>query len=142
MIEFRPATAAAVDEFFGARPRQTVTAFVGYLEGKAVTIGGLAREGQVIKLFWDIAPGYEKHMRCMSVLRAIKRVMALAEKSPLPVVAVAGNPELLERLGFEHIGGDDYVWQTSQKRRARHTPDAPPDRQPKTSPVSSRTAQS
>lgn len=124
MLEVRPATAVDVDAFFGSRPRPTVTAFVAVEDGKVIAVGGLAREGVVHKAFWDIAPGHESAMRSMAVLRTVKRVMRLAAMSPLPVVAAGDNPALLERLGFESIGGDVYQWAHSPKPRARRMPAA------------------
>lgn len=110
MIEVRPATAADVETILGHRSRLTVIALVAIEDGEVVSLGGLAREPYGYRAFWNIKPGHEAAMRSMAVLRAVKRVMAIAADRDVPIVAVGDNPALLERLGFENIEKDCYQW--------------------------------
>ena len=107
---YRPATAADIVAFYGKPWPTTLKAVVLVLDDKPVGVIGLSREGNHLKLFSDAAPELEPHMRSITVMRGLKRVMRWVEESHLPVVAVADNPPLLEKLGFERLEGDVYVW--------------------------------
>jgi hypothetical protein len=106
----RLATAADIEAFYGHPWPTTLRAVVLVLEEKPVAVIGLSREGAAQKLFSDTKPEIEPYLaaKSMTVLRALKRVMGWVEASRLPVLAVADNPPLLERLGFERLEGDLY----------------------------------
>lgn len=118
-IGSRPATAADVDRYYGARPRQTVKAMILTLDGNPAAIVGLANEGSYWKLFSEYKPEFKRYLQSMATLRAIKKVILMIGDCRLPVVAVTqpnepDSPRLLERLGFvfhnESEEGSVYEW--------------------------------
>ncbi len=111
MITRRMATAEDIVQFYGRPWPKTLRAVVLLLDEKPVGVIGLSRENFHHKLFSDAAPELEPHLKSMAVMRGLKQVMQWVEESPLPVLAVADNPPLLEKLGFEHLDGDVYQWQ-------------------------------
>lgn len=110
MLRSRSATAADIIAFYGHPWPTTLRAVVLVLDEKPVGVIGLSREGNHQKLFSDAAPELEPYMRSITVMRGLKKVMRWVETSQLPVVAVADNPPLLEKLGFECLDGDVYLW--------------------------------
>ena len=85
-------------------------AMVAILDGRVAGIAGIVREGPGYKLFSDSIPELEPHLRSITVLRAVKKVLQFTESSRLQVAAVSHNPDLLLKLGFRHVGGDEYLW--------------------------------
>lgn len=112
-LSVRPAVASDIVEFYGEPWPFTLKALVAILDGKPVGIIGISREYGLNKFFSDITPELEPHMKTMPILRAIKKMMREVESSRLPVVAIAENPALLERLGFSQVEGDRYQWASS-----------------------------
>ncbi len=115
----RPATIADVLRYYGERPRQTLKAVVVTLNDEPVGIIGLAQEGRCLKLFSEFQPVLRDQLRCMTVLRAIKKAMSFVKAARLPVVAITqenepDSPRILERLGFKFHShsdsGDVYEW--------------------------------
>jgi hypothetical protein len=102
-VASRLATAADVAAFYGRPCALTMRAIVLLLGDRPVGLVGLAREADCQKLFSDTAPELEPHLRSMTVLRAIKRVMEWVHASALPVLAMSDNDRLMRRLGFECI---------------------------------------
>ena len=137
MIEARPATAADIRSFYGDDWPTTMRAMVVLMDGKLAGIAGIVREGPGYKLFSDSIPELEPHLRSMTVLRAVKKVLEFTESSRLPVAAVSDNPDLLERIGFKHFGGDEYLWDPYSSHLDTSTQDALPRRRRKRKPDSS-----
>lgn len=118
-VASRLATTADVMRYFGERPKQTLRAIIITLNDEPAAIVGLANEGRCAKLFSEYVPSMRGRLRCMTVLRALKTVMAWVAECRRPVVAITqpdepDSPRLLERLGFvfhnssEH--GEVYEW--------------------------------
>jgi len=106
----RPATAEDIVAFYGRPWPTTLRAVVLVLDEKIVGVIGLSREGDHLKLFSDAAPELEPHIKSITVMRGLKKVMQWVEASQMPVLAVADNPPLLEKLGFELLEGNVYQW--------------------------------
>ncbi len=104
MIEYRFATAADIDSYYGERPEVTVRAIAVLLDGKPVGMLGLELRGNLAVAFSEFLPELEPHLKSITVGRAIKAAQALFRACPVPViVANTSNPPLLERLGFSEI---------------------------------------
>ena len=137
MIEARPATAADIRSFYGDDWPTTMRAMVVLMDGKLAGIAGIVREGPGYKLFSDSIPELEPHLRSMTVLRAVKKVLEFTESSRLPVAAVSDNPDLLKRFGFRHVGGDEYLWDPYSSHLDTSTLDVQPRRRKERKPSSS-----
>lgn len=114
----RLATEPDLLRYYGSRPAQTIRAYIGYLGNEPIGIVGLARERHLWKFFSEFKPEIRPLVSCISVMRAIKAVMAWAAHSSLPVLAVVqedepDSPRLLERLGFRYRGHGTYVYMRS-----------------------------
>jgi hypothetical protein len=106
-VEFRPATAADAAAFYGQQPSHTLRGYVAVLEGKPVGIGGVFYEGDLIVAFSEMKDEYRKRKK--DVARGIRLLIAMFDKLPVSVVAVANRNEptasaLLEKLGFVRSG--------------------------------------
>jgi hypothetical protein len=110
MITVEPACAADVEALYRCRPGETLRAVVVKLDGKPAGIIGLAKEADRDRLFSEYKDELAPHLHSMTILRAIKMVMSWVESSRVPVYAIAENPQLLERLGFQQIAGEVYAW--------------------------------
>lgn len=111
MITTRPATAADVKAMY---PEHTASfrAWVVELDGAAKGIIGIALYRPIACLFSAFEEELRPHLKKPAVLRLIKKVEAVINKSRTPVRAVADPneptaPTILQRLGFEYIGDVD-----------------------------------
>lgn len=110
-MRIRFATAADVEAYYGEQPDQTLRAMVIEKDGAPLAIAGLALEGDRFQAFSEFKPEMEPYLKSMTVLRFVKRVQAMIQAAPLPVVAFSkGDPALLERLGFQKIREGAYLW--------------------------------
>jgi hypothetical protein len=109
------ATAADIDDFYSGRPRESMRAVVIRIDERPVAIIGLAKEPERDRLFSEYKAEFKPHIRRMAVLRAIKCVMGWVESSKIPVYAISEGTGILEKLGFEQVVGD--VWLFSQPQR-------------------------
>ena len=104
MIEWRFATAADIDTYYGERPEVTVRAVVALLDGVPMAIAGLELRGDRAIAFSEFKPEFEPHLKDITVLRAVKAAQRMFRESRLPViVCTTSNPPLMERLGFTDI---------------------------------------
>jgi hypothetical protein len=87
-------------------------AVVLLLDGEPAGIVGIAAEGPYQKLFSDVRPDMEPHLRRMAMMRALKRVQDWVRASPQQVFSESTNRALLERLGFEQIEEGIFIWPT------------------------------
>jgi len=109
-VAWRHATAADIREFYGQSVGPTMRAVTLLLDGVPSAIIGLAAEGPYQKLFSDERPEFAPHRRRMAVLRAIKHVQRWVRESPQYVFSESENHALLERMGFQQIEKDVFVW--------------------------------
>lgn len=77
---------------------------------------GLAYGLDCATMFSDSKPAIEPFKRRLTVLRAIKFAMKLADTCGRDVYAVRHEgTNILPRLGFEHYNGDIYKWHSSRQ---------------------------
>lgn len=121
MIETRWATQADVEAYYGHLPQETIQAYVAVMDGQPVGLIGVARHKTYARCFSEFKPELRPHLRCMTILRTIKKAMALVRESPVPVIAVSQIDEptssrILQRLGFRYLQpspiGDVFKWHT------------------------------
>ena len=123
-VEMRRATAADLREYYGGDPPATVKAFAALLDGKVMGVmgiayGGLAHSRPAPEAFSESRPEFAPHRKSMPVLRAIKQLQAMIERTRPSPIAIADrrypqSEELLQRLGAVRIGsceqGEVYQW--------------------------------
>lgn len=119
MIESRFATASDVDRYYGARPHESMRAYIVLMNGEPMGIIGIAKQKRFVRLFSEFKPELREHLTCMTILRTIKKAMQLVKESRVPVIAVASPDEpksrsIIERLGFRYHSaspnGEVYKW--------------------------------
>lgn len=116
-VTIRRATAEDIASFYGERPKRSMRAFVGILDGKPVGLAGVYyHQGQVVA-FSETKP--EMAGLRHAIGRGALAVVALLRRMNIPVLAVAQNDipgatAFLERCGFEHVEttcqGEVYRW--------------------------------
>jgi hypothetical protein len=123
-VEVRRATAADLREYYGGDPPATVKAFAALLDGKVMGVmgiayGGLARTRPAPEAFSESRPEFAHYRKSMPVLRAIKELQAMIQRTWPRPIAIADrqypqSEELLQRLGAVRIGaceqGEVYQW--------------------------------
>lgn len=118
MIVTRPATAADVKLFY---PEYSCSfrAWVAEQDGRVQGIIGVALTRPIACMFSAFREPLRQHLKCMPILRLIKKAQAAVQESKIPVLAIAEPteptaPGMLERIGFEYLGridGDElYQW--------------------------------
>lgn len=108
-----PAKASDIIDFYGEAHRQTLKAVVFKVKNIIMGVVGTCRVDDQLLLFSDIKDEFIPYLKSITVLRTIKNMQKIAENSRLPVVATISEkfgPDLIERMGFEHVEGDVYVW--------------------------------
>ena len=116
-VSWRYATAADIDRYYGDQPPpQTLRAVVLTLNDTPAAVIGVARQDQCSQLFSEYKPEFRPHLKSMSTLRALKRVMQIVKESKLPVYALAEEQEpdsarILARLGFVPENENVFRWQ-------------------------------
>ena len=111
VIEVKNATAADIREYYGQNMPMTLKAEVFKIGDKIKGVFGIFRIGAQMVMFSDVKP--ELNLKSIPVLRSIKRMQKMAKESKLPVLATSDElfgPDLLERMGFEKVEGEIYVW--------------------------------
>lgn len=95
----------------------TSRAVVILLDDEPAAMIGLAYGKDCATMFSDMRPQLEPYKRRISVLRAVKLAMRLADTCGRDVYAVRQEgTDILPRLGFEHYDGDIYKWHSSRQR--------------------------
>lgn len=93
-------------------------ALVITVDGEVGLVAGVAPDAGFSRFFEDHHAWFEPHFQRMATLRAVKASMELVRQARGLVAAVARDERgarLLERLGFEHYSGDEYLWPDSLK---------------------------
>lgn len=105
-FEFRHATQEDIIAFYGGPARQSVKAWVGYVDGKIAGIGGLTITlRRPATLFVDVNEWGRKHPRYL--LRACRIVLQELRDTQARALADPDEPKsckLLARLGLRPIG--------------------------------------
>ncbi len=112
-VTSEPAKASDIVDFYGQPHGQTLKAMVFKVNDVIMGVTGTCRVDDQILMFSDIKKEFVPYLKSMAVLRTIKSMQKIAENSRLPVVATIDEkygPELIERMGFQHVDGDIYVW--------------------------------
>lgn len=123
-VVVRRATVADLREYYGGDPPATLKAFAALLDGKVMGVmgiayGGLARARPAPEAFSESRPEFAPYRQSMAVLRGIKSLQAMIERTRPRPIAVADrrypqSEELLRRLGAVRIGrceqGEVYQW--------------------------------
>lgn len=117
MITWGYASASDIEAFYGEHPAVTIRAVIIHLDGVPAGVIGLAFEGDRARAFSEYRPELASHLKSIPVLRAIKAAQGMYASSVKPVVAVReGCSGILERLGFESVDGELYLWRGSQQQ--------------------------
>lgn len=112
MLTFAPATQEDIQFFYGG-VRETLKAICVKRDGVPVGFVGLAIEPTRARFFSE-----HRDMTCAELRkswRAVKAAMKYVRESRRPVVSVAEGDhghKNLTRLGFTHIDGEVYAWQS------------------------------
>ncbi len=116
-LSYRYATADDLKRFYGHPPEQTLQAVVILLGDDPVAVIGLAYGKDCATMFSDTKPQILPFIKKMTVLRAIKFAMNLADACGRDVYAIRKEgTDILPRIGFQHFDGDTYKWPFSQRR--------------------------
>lgn len=114
-MNIRPATAQDFRDHF-KHPQQTVRAWVVEENGRALGIGGYyLDQGRTVMFAEILESGRKCQWPARAMLTSARHVLAQAQKTGLPVCAVAdpsveNSAKLLERIGFVHGYKETYVW--------------------------------
>jgi hypothetical protein len=103
LIEWRPAKAQDIVDYYGIRPPHTIKAIVVLRNGEPEGICGVARGGGVNLFFSEYKEGLEPHLKKMTVLRAIKAAISIAEEYPSELLGEAiteKGANIMKRIGF------------------------------------------
>ncbi len=118
MIACRPARREDIEHFYpemGASFR----AWVCELDGELAGIVGVALIRPTACMFSKFDEALRPHLKCLSILRCIKKARDAMASCGGPVIAIAEPgeetaPSLLRRLGFEYVdnidGDEVYQW--------------------------------
>ena len=118
MIAWRFASTADIEQYYGERPRESLRAVAIVVDGEPAAIIGMAIERGRMRAFSEYKPALEPHLKSMPVLRAIKAAQQMFAQTSMPIVAVReGGSVILERIGFDHVDGDTYLWHGSRQQR-------------------------
>lgn len=115
-VAYRYATAADIERYYGGPQPMTLRAVVLTLNDEPAAVIGVARHECYAQFFSEYRPEFLSHLKSMSTLRALKRVMSIVEETKLPVYAIAEEEEpdsvrILSRLGFVPFEENVFRWQ-------------------------------
>jgi hypothetical protein len=118
MINFRPATAKDVEEFYGKPSKHSFRGLVAVDDGSIVGIGGITTVNSRLVVFTSMREEMKRHKK--AVAKGCRLMMDMVKEAGRPVYAVADPNEptaekLLAKLGFEPTGlsgsdGETLVW--------------------------------
>lgn len=106
-------TPELLEEFYGERPRKSMSSVVVVDNGKPVGVAGLSLQNNMMVLFSDMSDEFRQskgYKRALVV--GARKLMKRFPKMPVHAKAspgIEGSEELLKHLGFTHIRGD--IWQ-------------------------------
>lgn len=114
--EFRPASAADLEAFYGHPPPYSMKAWVAVLDDQPIAVAGVAYvRGMPPRMFSDLKPSMRAYRK--AIVKGARRMLGAMEGITALTVAdpsETGSRRLLERLGFEFVGhghtGPVYRW--------------------------------
>lgn len=99
--EFRPATAADIEAFYGVPAQKPVRAYVAAVDGVVLGIGGVYRDGEQDVAFCDLKPEMKRHRKLIVAgARLFQREFGSIQVSAVANPAEPGAERFLFRLGF------------------------------------------
>lgn len=106
-VEFRVATLADAQAFFGTYPPARFRGFVAVMDSTVVGIGGVYYHGGRMVAFSDLKPEIRKHKKVIA--KGCRILCKFFEELNMPVYALANEneptaPYLLAKLGFKPTG--------------------------------------
>jgi|AGTN01.3.fsa_nt_gi hypothetical protein len=111
MITWDFASAADILAYYGEVPPETIRAIAIRIDDAPVAIIGMAYERDRLRAFSEFREDLAPCLRSMPVLRAIKAAQRMFAGTRRPLIAVREcGSGILERLGFEQLEGEVYVW--------------------------------
>ena len=113
--ELKQAVAADVREFYGHSPKYTMRAYMAFLDGKPVALGGITYNLGMPCAFAEIRDEFRPYK--VSIMKFAGKIHDLIGNGPCMALAspkIAGSNRLIEWLGFEFVVttqyGDVYKW--------------------------------
>ena len=126
MVELRESTSDDIVALFGCRHKYSMRGITAVIDGVPAGIAGIYYDGTQIVAFSRINP--ELRVFPFAIYKAARMVAKMIDKSQGPIYAVAdpninGSAELLEHLGFDHIGpcssGEVYKWNQEKLQQSQ-----------------------
>ena len=118
MVKTVPATEAHITAIYGAPLDATVHAFAGIDGDRVLLLGAIYPEGgrAILTFKADEVARENMQAHARTILKAARRLLAIAEGWKLPVHTVVDQQyprarDLVEHLGFRHLEKDTYQWQ-------------------------------
>lgn len=107
-VTYRTATRDDVIDYFGGPQMYTIKALAFFIDDKIAGIAGWKYEAGRFVVFSDI--GKDVKISKQTIWRCVKVVMEMVRGRKAPMIAVAHNAPLCEKLGFRHVDGEIYEW--------------------------------
>ena len=121
-VEIRPAKRQDVKEFYGNKMRDTCRAWSAFYDGKLVAIGGVAITSNIVVVFMEMR--IDQEVPKITIWRGTLEIWSKIKDLGYSVLYAVVDPEqktapaYLSRLGFEHIRGNIYKWQTQSQQHS------------------------
>lgn len=109
-VTYRIATEKDVVDYWGAPSPYTIKAVAFFLDDVVSGLAGWKFENGRFVIFSDI--GKDVDVPRQTIWRCAKVVMSLIREKKTPMYAVAHNKDFCEKLGFKHLDGETYTWQS------------------------------
>lgn len=112
-ITIEPARADHFVRLNGRPPALTSRAIAAVRGDEVLGIAGVYPKGEYLAMFFDRKDELTKHRRV--IVRGIRRVMEIAKRVGVPIVAkadpaIAGSASMLEHMGFKPYTGEIFIW--------------------------------
>ncbi len=110
-LTYAPATRQDIEQFYGPGFKWTFRAYAARDEDQTLGVGGIYYDGEYIIVFSSFKPEIEKYP--LAKARGLKKIMEIVGDRECYAIADANfpsAPELLERIGFEHVEGRIFRW--------------------------------
>ena len=115
-VDYRFATKADLEEFYGRQWDGTIRALVWTVDGKVEGVIGIVRDKSCFRFFSDTTDTMLPLLKTFKARRAIFVVMDWVRNHPGLIHATANRTEgyegdkVLNSLGFTHYEDDVYIW--------------------------------
>jgi hypothetical protein len=111
--DLRPATTQDIAKFTDGKMKMSCKAIVADLDGEIIGIGGIYYTKENVIVFSDFTEKMEEFP--FTIARAVKLIMNIVGNKTCVAIADEKHPgseKLLTRIGFRHLAGRIYGWQT------------------------------